>query len=51
MPTTALKCDEVVLFSAASIEADAELLLSHDGLILMAVLIGGDYDVSVLSHA
>ncbi|KAF8694184.1 hypothetical protein AX14_002090 [Amanita brunnescens Koide BX004] len=43
MPTTP-KCDNVMLFSMESIESNPDVSLTHDDLVLMAVLIGGDYD-------
>jgi hypothetical protein len=50
MPTTP-KSDDVTLFSMESIESDPQILLIREGLVLMAVLIGGDYDeVSELSY-
>ena len=50
MPTTP-KCDDVMLFSVESIESNPDVSLTHDDLVLMAVLIGGDYDqVSMASY-
>lgn len=53
MPTTP-KSDDVALFSMDAIESNWDVSLSREGLILMAILMGGDYDevgIHILMHS